>query len=173
MISASGDAAQYTYKLLYGASGKRWVVATHGAAAENIYKEGGRGSQGMAGRTLRFNLEDGTTVDFTGPWKTGAGGLHADTGYDVRGMLRCRGIVALSAKRRVQLQSTYWDILYYDEEPVLSDPDYIKEIAQAYADTLGVPVWRAYMTQAGGMSGQVKPSLGFPNEGRAYDAPIF
>jgi hypothetical protein len=165
MISASGDASERKYRLLRGKSGKRWVVAVQEEAAENIYVDGGRGSEGMAGRTLTFELEGGGSVDFIGPWKTEAQSLLADTGFDVRGMYYFQCIIATERKCGTTFHSPdeYSGILHYDPAPILNNPispESIGEVAQAHANRLGVPVYYAWTTKGGGCSSRQMPAVG-------------
>lgn len=161
MISSSSDATEEgrRYKLMTGQKGQRWVVALQDCAAENIYADGGPGSQGMAGRTLTFDLEDGTTVDFIGPWKASAANLFADTGYDVRGQLYSQGIVALKREnaKKYYAPDKYFDVIHYDPEPVLKNPVDHRKMAQEYANTHGVNVFFAYKTKGGGSAGCQTP----------------
>ena len=161
MFSASSDATERdrVYKLLTGKSGKRWVVAVQPNAEENIYVDGGPGSRGMAGRTLSFKLEDGSTVDFIGPWKTEGASLFEDTGFDVRGQTYVRGIVALKRKNaeKYYQPDEYSEILHYDAEPVLRDPADYRKLAQEHADRLGVNVFFAEVTKGCGCAGCQQP----------------
>ena len=159
MFSASSEASKRTYKLLRGKSGNRWVVSTSPEAAEDVYVDGGRGSDGFGGRTLTFALEDGTSVDFIGPWKTGADSLFADTGYDVRGQSYSQSIVALSREEHgFYKPSVYREIIHYDPAPVLNNPVDYKGMAHRYADEHGVPVFVASISKGRGYSSMIKPS---------------
>lgn len=159
MISASGEAERRTYKLLTGKSGKRWVVSISPEAAEDVYVDGGKGSDGFGGRTLTFQLEDGTSVDFIGPWKTGADGLFADTGYDVRGQYYSRSIVALRRESgKCYAPDIYRDVLHYDPETVLGNPVDADLMAKQYAEEHGVPVFVSWVTKGGGCAKMVKPT---------------
>lgn len=162
MRSASGEAAQHKYKLLTDETGRRWVVSVDVNAAENIYADGGPGSQGMGGRTLTFELEEGGTVALQGPWKTGAEALLKATRYDVRNTYYTQGIVA-----RTRINSStgkadeYHDVLHYDESPVMGSFDRVKHIAQAFADSLGINIPYGVRTSGGGSASwalPIKPS---------------
>ncbi len=159
MICASGDAEGRVYKLLQGKSGKRWVVAVQENAADNVYQDGGPGSDGMAGRTLTFQLEDGSSVDFIGPWKTTAGALFADTGHDVRGTTLVQGILAFSMERAKKWEAPdiYRDVIHYDETAVVVAYGSHKDIAQAKANETGREVFFAYVSKGGGAAGAAKP----------------
>jgi hypothetical protein len=160
MFSASGEASRRIYKLLRGKSGKRWVVSTSPEAAEDVWVDGGKGSQGSAGRTLTFRLDNGETVDFVGPWKTGAGSLFEDTGYDVRGQEYSRSIVALSRENAKTFYgpSIYRDVLHYDLELILGNPVDPKALAQQYADEHGVMVYYAQTTKGGSIASRAEPN---------------
>ena len=156
MVSASGDAEDRKYRLLFETGGRRWLVADQPEAADNIYADGGPGSQGMAGRTLRFALIDGTTVDFTGPWKTGADALFKATGFDVRNRYLTRGIIALNRQTQGWNKADiFTNVLHYDDAPALGSFDRIKEMAKDFAAKLKCKVWYSVTSKAGGCASWV------------------
>lgn len=156
--SASGDAEERKYKMFTGKSGKQWLVAVQPNAADNIYVDGGKGSQGMAGRTLTFILENGEKVDFIGPWKTGASELLKDTGQDYTQTYYTKGIVALSRENLPWPKGyIFSDILYMDENYVIGAFDRTAKIAQEFADKLGCKVYEASIGKGGGHSGWKDP----------------
>ena len=161
MVSASGEAAKNKYHLHLGKSGKRWVVADLKEAAEHIYVDGEKGSQGMAGRTLTFELVDGSKVDFIGPWKTTADNLFSDTGIDFRGNYLTKGIVALKRERCKNMYEgdLYSEILHLDVEPVMGVFDRVEKIAQGFADDLKCKVFVGVISAGGGFGGTKEPRL--------------
>ncbi len=156
MVSASGEAESRVYRLITPEKGPRWVVAVQGNPADNIYKDGGPGSEGMAGRTLTFPLEDGTSVDFKGPWKCMAGSLFEATGVDVRDLCETHGIIALrrengpDAARMRLTYNEFYDVLHLDEGWQLGTYDRIDELAYKFAKELGVKVWFSVISHGGG-----------------------
>lgn len=159
MKSGVHEASIRKYKLFMGKSGKRWVVADQPNAADNIYVDGGVGSQGFAGRTMSFTLVDNTVVDFIGPWKTMAEGLYEDTGYDVRNTYTIQGIISLDRKIGSFGNEEYSNILHYDESPQLGSFERIGLLAQKLANEHGKNVWYAYRSEGGGMSSWCKPEV--------------
>ena len=158
MISAQGDAEGRKYRLLTGKGGRRWVVADQEAAAENIYADGGKGSQGMGGRTMTFPLVEGGEVEFIGPWKASASGLFEETGFDVRDTYFCRGVIALEREAgKWPGPDAYRDILHFDEAPVLRAFGWLEGRAKEIANELGRPVYVGEITKGGGHAGQVTP----------------
>lgn len=165
MISASGDAAERKFHLYTTKAGKRWVVADQPNAGENIYVDGGKGSEGMAGRTLTFALASGETVDFIGPWKAGANALFAATGVDVRDTIYTRGVAAFGIEHNKVFgrPHTYLDVQHYDETPVLGSYERVERIAQRISDESGRIVYFAYSSKGGGSAFRCKPA----KEGRS------
>lgn len=84
MISGSHEAEVRRYRK-YEFAGGVYLVAIQDACADNVYFHDpkAKNSQGFAGRTLRFELEDGSFYDAQGPWKCGAKGLNDHCGVDI------------------------------------------------------------------------------------------
>jgi hypothetical protein len=163
MTSASGEAAKHKYHLVIGKTGRRWLYADIPNAADHVYVDGGKGSQGMAGRTLRFDLVDGCTVDFIGPWKTGPDGLYKETGVDIRDKHLTRGIVALERECQSWPKPyIFRRIAHYDEVPVLGEFDRIDKIAQAVAERTGQKAWFCMVSGGGGVGSWADPKIGPP-----------
>lgn len=159
MISASCDAAARKYRLHVGSTGRRWVVADQEAAAENIYADGGPGSQGMAGRTLTFDLIDGGSVDFIGPWKSNPDDLFKETGVDVRNTHFTKGVCAFDIKlgRPWPSPDIYIDVQHFDDVPILGAYNRVEKIAQEIADRTRRVVHYAFISKGGGSSFRAKP----------------
>ena len=157
MRPAQRDAQIRKYRMFVGKSGRRWMVGAQPAEADNIYVEGGRGSKGFGGATLKFELEDGEIIALTGPWKTGADGLLKDTGYDATDKYTSRGIIALEREYDWKQGDLYKGVLYVDERPVIGTFDRVKELAQKFANDLGKNVYYAVVTYGGGSSSRVEP----------------
>jgi hypothetical protein len=159
MISASGDAEARSYKKYIGKSGKIWCVADQEAAADNIYVDGGRGSQGMAGRTLTFPLSDGGAIELQGPWKTSAGALLKDTGVDLRDTYTSQGIVARFKEHSTSFYGAdfYIGVLHHDQRPVVGSFDRVEKIAQRLANERGERLFLAFRSKGGGCAKTVQP----------------
>lgn len=180
MISGQDDIQGRKYRLLiakpcgYFPKGRRWLVADQESAAENIYAEGGPGSDGFGGATLTFDLVDGGTLSLKGPWKAGADGLFKATGFDCRATYFSRGIVAFEREtgKRYTDPDIFRDIIHYDEAPVLGTFDRIQDIAQAAANETGRKVWHSSISKGGGHAGwaEPKPAPGPRGPGGAHDA---
>ena len=84
IICGSAEAESRKYYKYVGKSGKIWLVADQEDAAANIYAEGGPNSDGFGGRTLTFQLVNGSEIKLKGPWHTNAQALFEETGIDVR-----------------------------------------------------------------------------------------
>lgn len=135
MTCGSYEAEIRTYKKYEGKQGNIWLVANQEEAADNIYvhKPKDTKSQGFAGRTLEFKLEDGTIYKAQGPWHSNADSLYEDTGVDVRDTHST--FVVLGMERTfVDWQSGIKDIVYQDEKPTLGRYDRYKEIMKKYPE---------------------------------------
>jgi len=115
----------------------------------------------MAGRTLTFPLEDGTTVDFIGPWKTGAEGLRKDTGYDATKMYTSQGIISLYRENAMKYNDGhfYIGVLHHDPTAVIGPFDRIEEMAQSYANKFQRKIWYAVVTSGGGTGSWCDPEF--------------
>lgn len=173
MICGSAEAEARTYRLIAPEKGPRWVVAVQGNPADNIYKDGGKGSDGFAGRTLTFPLEDGTSVSFIGPWKCGADALYEATGVDVRNQYLTLGIIALRRENGIdtgRVRTSYhnfYDVLHVDADWSIGAYNRIDCMAQDFADTLGVKVWFSTVSKGGGHASwkDPKPTVDNSNQG--------
>jgi len=159
MICGSSEAECRVYKKLTGRSGKVWLVAVQDNPADNVYVSGGKGSQGFAGRTLEFELEDGSVERLVGPWHTNSGALFADTGYDVRDKHLTFGVIGLGREYKNGSGGgvTITDVIYQDEDWTIGTSDRIEKIAQKLANELGKTVMKFSKSSGGSSCGQVKP----------------
>jgi hypothetical protein len=160
MKSAQGEQASKRYKKIEGKN-KTWYVAIQGNSADNIYVDThDPKSEGFAGSTLEFQLEDGTIDKVKGPWHSNSESLLSDTGYDITDKHLTQGIIALDSTNK---ETGPWgvtihnDILHYDEIPVIGDFDRIPNMAQEFANKLNQPVYYAVITDGGGSSTWCKP----------------
>lgn len=151
----------HTYRKLIGKSGLTWLVSTSPNGGDEVYVEGSPSDgyfKGFGGATLTFKLEDGTTIDLKGPWKSNTGALLADTGYDATATHLTFVVVAKSREYpwdayRVVMR----DVLYKDTEWTTGEFNRGDEIAQRIADETGEIVMLYSESQGGSSCGQVKP----------------
>jgi len=158
MICGSAEVEERIFKKIQGKRGV-WYVAIQDNPADNVYftKNDGKYSEGFAGRVLPFLLEDGTIDQIQGPWHSNSDSLYEDTGYDVRNKYLTQGIIAKRRKYDYFNGDRYTGVLHYDEEAVLGDYDRIENLAQEYANKLGVKVYYAVKTAGGGSSHMKEP----------------
>lgn len=159
--SSRGQIEERKFKMIVGKSGDRWFVGTQQASADDIYVEGGKNSQGMAGATCPFLLEDGETINIQGPWKTSADALFKDTGYDARDRYTTRGIVALRKEHAKKFYDPdlFFDVLHFDEDFIIGDFNRIKNIAQKFSNDLGKNVYYSYVSDGGGCGSWADPQV--------------
>lgn len=148
------------YRKVMGKSGKAWFYRPGKFAATHIYVDGGKGSQGMGGRTITFKLEDGTTYDSIGPWMTGADAMFKDTGVDVRHQNGTRLVLA----RQVEYPKDYYammpdmiDVVHHEPEFVEGHYDRARELAQKIVNDLNEPLHYFIESFGGAQSGLLKP----------------
>lgn len=153
MICGSGDAEKRRYRRIDGKRGV-WLVAVQENEGDNVYFHNPRDkhSEGFAGRTLEFSLEDGTIYQAKGPWKSNADDLFLDTGYDAREkffsvVVIGRGREMDYSKDRYYGQTVITDVVYQDAEPKLGKFDRVQDII----DTLP-PGNYAFWMQTSGMT---------------------
>ena len=160
MICGSAEAERRTYKKIVGTSGRTWLVAVQPNEADNIYVSGGKNSQGYAGRTLTFKLENGSTMKLQGPWHSNSAALFADTNYDIRDKYLTFGVIGLDRSYGPGPglnPVTIKDVLYKDECWTLGTFDRIEVLAQKAANEIGKPVVRFTKSKGGTSCGFTKP----------------
>ena len=156
MVSGQGEQAVRTYKKIIGEN-NTWYVAVQDNAADNVYctpnfrKEGER-SQGFAGATLQFKLEDGTVDNVQGPWHGNAGSMKLDTGIDLTNTCLTQGICAKGITGSLLAGYEYLDVLHYDEVATLGSYNRIEELAQKLANENNCTVHYAMKSSGGGHS---------------------
>lgn len=163
MISGMAEAAKHIYRKVACTNGRKgwWLYPVNSETpGENVYYDPlDPSSQGFAGSTLSFTLEDGTIHKAKGPWHSNTDALFSDTGVDLRDTHRTWGVVA---KRRVALPrrpGTAYGDEYRFEEVLHGDGDggvigafsRLHDLARKYAQELGVPV-AYYAGSRGGSS---------------------
>jgi hypothetical protein len=156
MICASADAESRKYRKVTGKSGRNWYIAID-SPAENVYispkseenAPGYKGFRGFGGRTLKFELEDGTVDHVKGPWASNTDSLFADTGVDVRDQHVTFGVISRGISYDDQCRTIMTDVIYIDYEPLKGPFDRIKNLAKEFANKEGKLV-RYYSESKGG-----------------------
>jgi hypothetical protein len=148
------------YKMVRSKSGRAYFYRDVKFGAGNIYADGGPGSEGMGGRTCRFELEDGTHYDSIGPWMTNSNDLFAQTGVDLRNRHASRLILA----RKIEYPKGQYcdrpdmlDVVHYEEEFVEGTFDRANILAQDIADKMGEKLFYFIETSGGAQSFHVLP----------------
>lgn len=158
MFSASGEVAENLHRMYVGKSGKRWIVADRKNAGEYVYVEGGPNSDGFGGRTIKFDLTDGTSVSLKGPWHSNPEALFADTGVDVRDQFYTYCVIAKD-RAYPNNRLVMVDVLYRDYDLVLGTfdrPD-VDAMAKMFANELGHSVQVHKITHGGSSTAPVNP----------------
>jgi hypothetical protein len=158
MICGSHEAEVRKYKMYVGKSGRRWLVAIQPNEADNIYVEGGPNSDGFAGRTLDFTLENGEVVSLKGPWHTNSGSLFADTGVDIRDKNLTFVVIGLDRTYTDKgYRTIIKDVIYKDEKPTIGEYYRGTKLAMSLAKKLNKPVMCYSKSAEGSSSGFVYP----------------
>lgn len=158
MVSAMAETEAVRYHLHVGKSRRRWLVGDQPNAADQVWVDGGRGSQGCGGATLKFHLVDGSEVEFIGPWKTGAGALFEDTGVDVRSKCLVRAVIALDREITPYPKPYRFSrVLHFDTQPVVRDYWWTGNEAKRLADVHQSRVWFSQVTPGGGVHSYADP----------------
>jgi hypothetical protein len=150
MICGSYEAEIRRYKRYEDKEGCVWLVAIQEDAACNIYWHNPRDkdSQGFAGRTLHFPLEDGSVYEAKGPWHTNSDAFFQKTGIDIRD--KHRTFVVLSKDIQYQpggyCRPIMVDVVYKDEAPTIGHFDRYKELIKLH------PEAKCYHSQSSGGS---------------------
>ena len=166
MICASAEAEQRKYRKINGKHGSIWLVAVQDNPASNIYYWSPGKSDGFAGRTLRFELEDGSHLDLQGPWHSNAEDLFTTTGVDVRDKYLTFGIIAKSSEHKTiknpgylnSYVTVFKDVLYQDKDWTVGYFDRIEDMAQNMANELGKKVVFYSQSQCGSTQSSKYPN---------------
>lgn len=158
MTSASYEAEQLIYKKLKGKNGRTYLVPIGKFAGDNVHVSGGENSQGYAGRTLAFQLEDGSAINLKDPWHTNSGDLFEQTGYDVRDKHKAKVFIAENCEYiKGEYKPTLSDILHEDLDFQEGFFNRGTDLAKTFADSLNKPVYYYVLTGGGSHSGWKKP----------------
>lgn len=158
MISGYAEQTKREYRMFVGKSGLRWLVANQPNEGDNVYVEGGPGSNGFGGATLTFKLIDGGEVNLRGPWHSNSSDLFLDTGHDARAKHLTYGIIA-EKRERVPYR---WDLNYYDgvihkdEEPTLGTYSRIETAAREWSNRNKKDCYYEFVSKGGSSAGIVK-----------------
>lgn len=159
MISGQGDQAKHVYK--QSPDGRWFYPANSDEPGAYIYHDPrDPKSQGFAGSTLTFELEDGTKVPVKGPWHSNSDALFQHTGIDLRAKHKTWGLVA---RVRDYIKSNnlsnycFKDVFHLDEQPIVGEYDRINKIAQDMANKLGETVYYYSESRGGSGCGPVNP----------------
>lgn len=158
MKCGSYEAEKRTYKLILDKNNRKWLVANEENEADNIYVEGGKNSDGFAGRTLTFSLITGEKIKLQGPWHTNSNSLYEHTGYDCRNKSFTFGLVAKKREMTEDYKNKFIDIFYIDNDWTLGLYDRIEIIAQQIANELNDTVYYYRESQGGSSSGPINPN---------------
>lgn len=119
-FSASHKAQQQIYQKVQSKTGRTtWYVPTDTDRYDWSIQVDAHDpdSQGYAGRTLEFRLDNGTTTKVKGPWQSNADALFSVTGIDLRD--KFWSLVVLSkAIENINGIRTFIDVVYKDDKPV-------------------------------------------------------
>ena len=118
-------------------------------------------SEGYAGRTATFKLEDGTEDQVQGPWHSNSAAFFEDTGVDMQDKHLTWGVIYTKEIRRDYMTAIIdqKDIYHIDEGWTQGKFQRIEELAQKLANTHGLRMF--YYAQSSGGSRQFKAE---PNE---------
>lgn len=159
MICGSREAEIRTYRRVDGQAGRVWLVAIQENAGDNVYVWYGEGvaSEGFAGRTISFRMEDGSTLALKAPWASNTDSLLQDTGVDLRATHLTFGVIARERRMDERYRTVLSDIVYQDPAPVVGLFDRIQTLAQALADRQGEKLVYFSKSQGGSSCGWVYP----------------
>ncbi|MCE5308922.1 MAG: hypothetical protein LLG20_14885 [Acidobacteriales bacterium] len=120
MLCGSAMAEEQVYRKVQGKLRNTWYIPVNTETpGEGIQLDThDPRSEGYAGRTLSFRLEDGTVDQVKGPWHSNSSALFEDTGVDVRDTFRTFVVIGLQREYRntkdAYAPPTIIDVLYLD-----------------------------------------------------------
>lgn len=155
MFSASGDAESHQYKIAVGKSGRRWLYNDENFnAGANVYVEGRKGSQGFAGREIRFPLVEGGHLDLVGPWASNTHSLFTDTGIDLRARHATWGCIGLRREHHNE-RTAICDLIWFDKEPAEGAFDRVELLAKQLSDEQKRLLYYYSMSHGGSSCGPI------------------
>jgi len=134
-----------------------WLVADQPNAGDNIYFcNFDPKSQGFGGRTLHFNLVDGTEIDLPAPWHSNCDYLFRDAEVDIRD--KHLTFVVIAKKREYNgRQTIYKDIVYADSKPQIGYFNRGEQLAKQLAKQLSIMLFCYSESQGGSSSSPIYP----------------
>lgn len=87
-----------------------------------------KNSEGCAGRTIPFRLEDGTDFMAQGPWHTNTDSLFKATGVDLRDKHLTFVVLGKNRTMDKNMRTVIEDVVYIDEKPTLGHYDRYKTL---------------------------------------------
>lgn len=145
------------YKMVQGNRAKWFYKPGPFAADDGIFMDGGKGSNGFGGRTITFQIDDGTTYDSIGPWRAGADAMLEDTGVDIRNSYGSRLVLSRGIKSDGHYGSVYLDVVYHEEHKVEGLFERAYELAKQKVKEMNEPLFYYIETAGGTQSGKMKP----------------
>lgn len=153
------------YKKVKGKSGKTWI---YGHNANHIFVEADKrelapdydGFKGFGGRTITFDMVDGTQESLKAPWQSNADALFYDTGVDLRNKHWSMCIISKGREPDPYNLGHYGvakDVIHLDKGPVLGEFHRGTKLAMRIAKELGDKVYCFNFTSSGCGSGPVYP----------------
>lgn len=157
--SGSYEAERNIYRKLKGKSGYTWLVKVGRQAADHVYVEGGPNSRGFGGRTLKFELEDGSFLELKGPWHTTANALFKDTGHDVRDTHLTFVVIGKGrgGTSDQDCRTIIHDVVYKDEAPAEGPWNRGEILAKKLANEMGVTLHFCIEGDSGGLTSWADP----------------
>jgi hypothetical protein len=158
MICGSAKAESKIYKKIENDSITWYIPSNVLNPGDGLHcrEKDGKHSEGYAGRTLEFTLEDGSVDKVQGPWASNADALFRTTGIDLRDKHLTSVIVAKGRKADFRNGDEYLDVMYYGVG-MIGKWDRGEKIAQDYANHLKIPVYLYIRSDGGSSSRMVQP----------------
>lgn len=153
LVSGIANAAMHKYRY-YKGEYHEWLVGDIPNCASQIYVKGCKDSNGFNGQTLKFELVDGTILEWKGPWHSNSDSFFRDTGVDIRDKHYTFGCVAVGRKYE-GWEVVFRGILHIDKEPTLGTYNRIETLANNYTTELGIPLYYYSRSEGGSTSGNV------------------
>ena len=165
--SALGNVASKVWVKYIGKyDGRIWLHPKNEAFNTMVIVEGGPNSDGFGGRTLPFNMDDGSVLQLKGPWSASHDEFFKQTGIDRREHYNTWGCIGRhrghhSNPRGYDSRTVICDLVYFDSpEGAIGGYDRIRDIARAMAAERDEVLFMHSATYGGSSSGPV-----FPYEG--------
>lgn len=150
-ISAVGDVQDKDVQ--YKKVGGLYVPQDISDPTTRVYGEGYPGSQGFAGRTVEFNMADGSVSKEEGPWKVDPTSLLGFSTY----------IIALDQQTNDDNLTEYRDILVWQNTPIRGVSEkLVQNLSQEFANYLRKKVFWKHKRKGVSVSYCQKPQQEWP-----------